>query len=251
MFLNITEEQVLANCPKSRPMTLQEFNKISPMKQNSSVSILNPYIEPRFAPSSISQLVLSSSSALNLSEIQSEGLRNKLIARVETDQELLSQLPDVPVKGVEETKGEMSTLDKVLDEKADALLQIDIIETALENPNLTEEQRNYQLESLGYYKEIVGDQTPDEEKSDMELLTQTRQSRLDLEALLDAPAEEPKPNLRGRKGVKINLMTPEKKAEKAERAERKIMRKEDKEANELRYKEMLRDAREALTGSGY
>ena len=141
--------------------------------------------------------------------------------------------------------------DQVYDETADALLQIDIIETALEDPNITEEERNYQLDSLGYYKGLLGDQIPDEEKSDMEILTQTRQSRLDLEALLDAPAEEPKPNLRGRKGVKINLMTPEKKAEKAERAERKIMRKEDKEANELRYKEMLRDAREALTGSGY
>ena len=248
MFLNITEEQVLANCPKSRPMTLQEFNKISPMKQNSSVSILNPYIEPRFAPSSISQLVLSSSSALNLSEIQSEGLRNKLIARVETDQELLSQLPDVPVKGVVDFALLDQLQDQVYDETADALLQIDIIETALEDPNITEEERNYQLDSLGYYKGLLGDQIPDEEKSDMEILTQTRQSRLDLEALLDAPTEEPKPNLRGRKGVKINLMTPEKKAEKAER---KIMRKEDKEANELRYKEMLRDAREALTGSGY
>lgn len=55
MFLNITEEDIRADCPHSAPMTLRAFNKISPRQFNTSVSAINPFEIPRYAPSSVAQ----------------------------------------------------------------------------------------------------------------------------------------------------------------------------------------------------
>ena len=55
MFLNITEDDIRADCPHSAPMTLRAFNKISPRQFNTSVSAINPFEIPRYAPSSVAQ----------------------------------------------------------------------------------------------------------------------------------------------------------------------------------------------------
>jgi len=55
MFLNITEEDIRADCPHNAPMTLRAFNKISPRQFNTSVSPLNPFEIPRYAPKTVGQ----------------------------------------------------------------------------------------------------------------------------------------------------------------------------------------------------
>tara|TARA_R110000787_G_scaffold92738_1_gene194831 strand:- start:1269 stop:1928 length:660 start_codon:yes stop_codon:yes gene_type:complete len=55
MFLNIREEDIRADCPHNAPMTLRAFNKISPRQFNTSVSPLNPFEIPRYAPTTVGQ----------------------------------------------------------------------------------------------------------------------------------------------------------------------------------------------------
>ena len=55
MFLNITEEDIRADCPHNAPMTLRAFNKINPRRFNTSVNPLNPFEIPRYAPTSVGQ----------------------------------------------------------------------------------------------------------------------------------------------------------------------------------------------------
>ena len=55
MFLNIREEDIRADCPLNAPMTLRAFNKISPRQFNTSVSPLNPFEIPRYAPTTVGQ----------------------------------------------------------------------------------------------------------------------------------------------------------------------------------------------------
>jgi len=55
MFLNIREEDIRADCPHNAPMTLRAFNKISPREFNTSVSPLNPFEIPRYAPKTVGQ----------------------------------------------------------------------------------------------------------------------------------------------------------------------------------------------------
>jgi len=56
MFLNvITEEQIRRDCPHNAPLTLRAFNKISPRQFNTSVSPLNPFEIPRYAPKTVGQ----------------------------------------------------------------------------------------------------------------------------------------------------------------------------------------------------
>ena len=53
--LNIREEDIRADCPLNAPMTLRAFNKISPRQFNTSVSPLNPFEIPRYAPTTVGQ----------------------------------------------------------------------------------------------------------------------------------------------------------------------------------------------------
>jgi len=55
MFLNITEDDIRADCPHIAPLTLRAFNKISPRQFNRTLSPLNPYEIPRYAPTSVAQ----------------------------------------------------------------------------------------------------------------------------------------------------------------------------------------------------
>ena len=55
MFLNIREEDIRGDCPLNAPMTLRAFNKISPRQFNTSVSPLNPFEIPRYAPTTVGQ----------------------------------------------------------------------------------------------------------------------------------------------------------------------------------------------------
>jgi len=55
MFLNITEDDIRADCPHNAPMTLRAFNKIAPREFNKTLSPLNPYEIPRYAPTSVAQ----------------------------------------------------------------------------------------------------------------------------------------------------------------------------------------------------
>ena len=82
MFLNITEDDIRADCPHSAPMTLRAFNKISPRQFNTSVSAINPFEIPRYAPSSVAQFSKSllqqqvmpqgqMTTALELAEVES------------------------------------------------------------------------------------------------------------------------------------------------------------------------------------
>ena len=55
MFLNIREEDIRADCPHNAPMTLRAFNKISPRQFNTTASPLNPFEIPRYAPTTVGQ----------------------------------------------------------------------------------------------------------------------------------------------------------------------------------------------------
>lgn len=133
MFLNITEDDIRADCPHSAPMTLRAFNKISPRQFNTSVSAINPFEIPRYAPSSVAQFSKSllqqqvmpqgqMTTALELAEVESAVLAATVVedfidnigfdppteaqrlelyienvgAEEEKEGELLTQLPNVP-----------------------------------------------------------------------------------------------------------------------------------------------------------
>ena len=106
MFTNITEEDIRVNCPEYAPMTVKMLNKLNPLKVNSSVNPLNPYVERRTAPTSINQFVKTSTYTFDRPASQAGALMDRLIANVDAEDLLPiadKVLPDVPEPTLEPT----------------------------------------------------------------------------------------------------------------------------------------------------
>ena len=108
MFTNITEEDIRVNCPEYAPMTIKMLNKLNPLKVNSSVNPLNPYMERRTAPTSINQFVQTSTYTFNRPTSQAGLLMDALVSSVDAGDvlPLAELLPDVPVLTAEPTEEE-------------------------------------------------------------------------------------------------------------------------------------------------
>lgn len=98
MFTNITEEELRVNCPEYAPMTIKMLNKLNPLKVNSSVNPLNPFVERRTAPTSINQFVNSSIYTFSRPASEAGALMESLVSGVNAEDvlPLAELLPDVP-----------------------------------------------------------------------------------------------------------------------------------------------------------
>ncbi len=160
MFINvITEEQIRRDCPHNAPLTLRAFNKISPRQFNTSVSALNPYEIPRYAPKTVGQFA----KALVSQQRGSTGQVTNALAVAEVQQAILAEteVEDFVMDVVEEKGGDG---DEVFRKAAPGEMsmaeineEIEIYELMLTNENLTGEEIDATLSTLKYYEKLRGE----------------------------------------------------------------------------------------------
>tara|TARA_R110001592_G_scaffold196508_1_gene444335 strand:- start:157 stop:1116 length:960 start_codon:yes stop_codon:yes gene_type:complete len=168
MFLNITEEDIRADCPHNAPLTLRAFNKINPRQFNTSVSPLNPFEIPRYAPKTVGQF------AKALVSQQRGGNRQvtNALAVAETQQAILSETDPVDFimdVGIQESKSGLE-IDEVFRKPAPGELSMNEIESQIEiytdmlsDVNLTGEEINTALATLRYYENLRDEQLSNED----------------------------------------------------------------------------------------
>jgi len=191
MFLNvITEEQIRRDCPHNAPLTLRAFNKISPRQFNTSVSALNPYEIPRYAPKTVGQFAKALVS-------QQRGITRQVtnaLAVAETQQAILAETEakDFVMDVVEEkggdgdedqkkAPGEMSMAE--IDE------QIEIYTDMLSEEALTGEEINAALLTLKYYEQLRGEKLST--MSDAELGEELQKTRNVITPIVEERDEAP------------------------------------------------------------
>jgi len=170
MFLNIREEDIRADCPHNAPMTLRAFNKISPREFNTSVSPLNPFEIPRYAPKTVGQfskaLVQQQSGVVNqlTNALSIAAVEEAILA--ETDPE--DFIMDV---GLEEEKSGFYIDEDFRPQPAGELsmqeidTQIQVLKLTLLDENISGEELEAATEMLGYYQQLRGEQVETEPTS--------------------------------------------------------------------------------------
>lgn len=190
MFLNvITEEQIRRECPHNAPLTLRAFNKISPRQFNTSVSPLNPYEIPRYAPKTVGQFA----KALVSQQRGSMGQPTNALAVAATQEAILA-----------ETQTEDYVIDYGDEVKVEELVEEDIRTEPEEEEPLTRRKKPEMMEARAMGAEDLRTIERKEEKLRRKEARRekTRQQAAyeqaaDLAALPDVPKPSQRSKLRG------------------------------------------------------
>jgi len=159
MFLKvITEEQIRRDCPHNAPLTLRAFNKISPRQFNTSVSPLNPYEIPRYAPKTVGQFA----KALVSQQRDNNGQPTNALAVAAVEQAVLAETEAndyvMFLGGEEEQKSSEMSIEQIRE-------QIEILELSIDK-NTSPQDLEVAMLTLEYYERLLFERGSDNIRPD-------------------------------------------------------------------------------------